>query len=63
MRGIITAREVIGNGAECRMQNGAMQALIVVEHDQLPIGLHYIFDSPIRAQLRQAYYVGVAEIT
>src|SRR5215475_3426848 len=34
------------------MQDGTVQALVVVQHDQLPVGLHHIFDLPISPQLR-----------
>src|ERR1700720_515076 len=48
---IVVAREVIGNGTKRRMQNGTVQALVVVQHDQLPVGLHLIRDAPMGAQI------------
>jgi len=45
MRGFVLARKVIADGAERRVQNGTVQALVVVGYDQLPVGLHLIFDA------------------
>ena len=48
---IVLARKIIADGAERRMQNGTVQALVVVLHDQLPVGLHLILDAPMHFQL------------
>ena len=33
------------------MQNRTMQALVVVQHDQLPVRLHVISDTPMSSQM------------
>ena len=32
-------------------KNGTVQALVVVQHDQLPVGLHLVLDAPMDSQL------------
>src|SRR6185369_93753 len=51
MRLVVVARKIIADRAKRRMKYGTVQALVVILHDQLPVGLHLVLDTPMRFQL------------
>src|SRR5204862_6059889 len=53
-RWIILARKLVADGIERWMQDRAVQALVVVEHDQLPICLHRVCNLSIGSQFRHS---------
>ena len=47
----VVRAHVIGQPVQCRMQHGTMQALVVVQDDQLPVRFDVVHDTLIKAQV------------